>query len=447
MRALFLLLALFSGIVSADTVPVVDGPKQYTAQGGVPSGSFSSYDALCTTWLGTLQGKPSANYTYSLYFNDFGACNARQLYQGSWNGNVTHVNVDTSTAKVCPSGGYTLDPGGATCSRPDCPSGYDRGSDGQCVKNNCAQKAGQATPNGNYEFGGAVSTWAVGGCLVKCPQRALAAQGGAGYGCTYTGAGAPIDYSPEKALPPDPTKLPPESPKDCTNQGKGYIQTSSGVTCVSAETAPEGQKPVAVENDKTTTKGTPGPDGQPDPTKPGFEQTDTKTTSNGNGTTTTTTTSTKPAETDGNGAKVCPAGYTLSGDNCVKVTTTTEPTADTCVKDPTLLICKASKSGDDKGNGTDPCTDNPGRIGCAEFGDVGPGENLGTRDLGEGGINVVGMASSATCPAGITLPKGIGSFDFGPMCTYAEAMRPIVLALAWIMGLMIVFGLRGNSNG
>jgi hypothetical protein len=169
----------------------------------------------------------------------------------------------------------------------------------------------------------------------------LYAQGGSGQECTFTGASASPDNPEASAQPPDPEKLPPETPDDCLSTGQGYIQGSSGVTCVSSESAPAGQKPNSVEQAKAPKEsGTPGADGKPDPNAADYTKEEQKHSTIG-GQTTTTTTTTKNGTTDGNGNVQCPDGYTRVGttSQCQRVQTTTQGSKSFCEENPKAAAC------------------------------------------------------------------------------------------------------------
>lgn len=243
----------------------------------------------------------------------------------------------------CPSGqNWTLN--GQSCTRPDCAIGFDRNSQGHCVRD-CTGKAGQPTANGNYSFSGGVSTWSVSECKVNCVQRVLTAYGGTGYQCKYTGASADPEVESGKAEPPDPEKLPPEKPDDCLSRGSGYVQSSTGkITCVPSSEAPEGQKPNKKEADNVKESGTKKPDGTLDKTSPDYKKEETSTSQGSDGTTTTNKTETVAGTNDGNGNVTCPTGYTKNPDNtCSKTTTTQQTNSGFCEQNPNSPLCKEAK--------------------------------------------------------------------------------------------------------
>lgn len=426
MTRLFLfLLILFSGVVHADYSALVRYTfNNITYQSDV-AGSCKAYNINSTGVF-----RPGST---SGYFD----CELRIDQQAPyWSFNKVWENY------TCPNGGtLTGTVCVKTCTPPQeqlpngqcvdpCPLGYDRGPDGQCLKN-CIGKAGQPTTNGKYSFSGAVDQWAVSGCKVRCKVRVLYAGMGSGSECTYTGASADPNQPEATAqnLDPPPDKTPP----DCLGKGQGYITSSTGkTTCVPSGNAPEGQNPTKKESDSVKESGTAGTDGKPDPGAGDYKKEETTTSSSGGKSTTTTKTTTNSTE-DGNGLKVCPQGYTLDGDLCTKTSSTTEDTGDFCQKNPTHPTCKGDKD-------TDECVDNPERVGCAELREAPPEDGLGGQTIGTSSISVIGVSGSAGCPSGGTMPKGLGSYDFTPMCDFASAMQPIVLAFAFLSAGLIVIG-------
>lgn len=241
---------------------------------------------------------------------------------------------------VCPDSSWTLN--GQTCERPICDAGYDL-LNGQCVKD-CTGKQGQATANGNYQFSGASSSWAVNGCKVKCPQRVLTKYGGIGYQCYYTGASAdPNTPEPELKDREEPDDIPPEEPDDCLKRGQGYVESSTGaITCVGPSDAPPGQGPKGEEDDHKE-KGPPGPDGKPDKNHPDYEGETKSSRQNGDGSVTTEKEQFKNGTPDGNGDYTCPDGYQKIGDNkCSKKTSETQSQPSFCKENPNSFICKNS---------------------------------------------------------------------------------------------------------
>lgn len=338
-----------------------------------------------------------------------------------------------SIGDACPDSSWTLT--GTLCTRPQCPVNYDRNAAGQCVRD-CTSKQGQPTENGSYQFSGAVSTWSVSGCRVRCPVRTLAAGGGRGDECVYTGASADPDDPPaEPDDRPDPDlDPPPEEPDDCLRRGQGYISGSNGISCVAPSDAPPGNRPVT-ENDKTDESGSPGPDGKPDPNSPDYKRNDSTAKNNGDGTITENGTETRKGTPDGDGY-TCPDGYTKIGNGmCQKQWSKTQDENTFCQQNPKSPLCTGKLN--DCEEGTDLAR-------CLRLGKVPDGQEVQEKTIGVSYINPVAVATGGGCPAGIALPKGLGNFNWEPICTFATAIQPIVLVLAWMSAFFIVFGIKDD---
>lgn len=258
-----------------------------------------------------------------------------------------------TTQYSCPDSSWTLS--GTTCTRTDCPAGEFRDpTQGNTCHKDCSAKAGQATPNTNYLVSNKTGT--LNGCQIRCSTSVTALQvcigGSCSYGsdgssCTYTGkTDQPGDYdSNGTGMNPNPNKSP-ASPRDCTGSGMGYVTSSSGnTTCVAAETAPDGQKPMKTETEskKETGSDTNG-DGKPDTNAPDYKATDTTTSKSGNQTTTITKETTN-ATTGADGSKTCPSGATLNADGvtCTKTTSSTQDNSTFCKENPTDQLCKGAE--------------------------------------------------------------------------------------------------------
>ena len=93
----------------------------------------------------------------------------------------------------------------------------------------------------------------------------------------------------------------------------------------------------------------------------------------------------------------------------------------------------------------DFCRQNPKAASCAQLDTPSEGEEIKEKQIGANSITPISVGASAgSCPASIPLPKGMQVSYEGP-CTYATAMRPITLAVAWLAALYIVFGLKSGE--
>lgn len=355
---------------------------------------------------------------------------------------VINTPMNKAVFYECPANqNWTLS--GQTCTRPDCQLGYDRNSSGVCVKD-CTGKAGQPTPSPSYQFpnGGFPS---VGGCMVRCATNRQAGGGTSlvpltlvGDSCTYTGTSAEGDMNTEGVgFKPEPKA--PKTPADCIGSGMGYIQGSTGTTCVASSDAPAGQKP-ETSHKGGEESGKTGPDGKPDPNAPDYNKKE-KDTQNKDGKTTETTEETTKGTPDGSGGTTCPEGFTLvpGTTNCTKSTTTTKDTSDYCAENPKSPVCKGTEE-------ADACIENPDRIGCVDMGAVPTTDPLREEERGVSIITPVQLAEIHSCPQGVTLPKGIGSFNWEPMCDFASALKPVILAIAWLSAFFIVMGFSQSED-
>jgi len=349
-----------------------------------------------------------------------------------------------TTVPSCPDGGYTLSADKQTCSRPDCPSGEFRDAAGVCHKD-CTSKLGQPLPSPSYEFVNDGGTPTVSGCEVRCNtwaapkgSTALLPSYQVGSNCNFTGHPPTGDGTEGTGFKPAPDA--PKKPSDCTGSGMGYVQTSSGTTCVPASSG--GDSAPVVNDKKSSVTGPPGPDGNPISNSPDTTTTTTDTkTDPATGNTTKTTTTSSPAASDSNGVKTCPAGMVLNGDICQKVTSTTTDTGSFCQQNPTAPACGGNQN-------SDACSEHPDRASCASFGDPGASDSsaLPSKDVGVSSISPVSLNTDMTCPTGAPMPFGIGTFPMDGICMFASGIRPIIIVMAWVAAALIVIGaFRGDS--
>lgn len=92
---------------------------------------------------------------------------------------------------------------------------------------------------------------------------------------------------------------------------------------------------------------------------------------------------------------------------------------------------------DDKPPAVDVCIDHPDASGCAPLGDVGDAPDLPTQDVP---VTFGYSSVTAACPAPetFTVFGRTYSLDWAPACTYATALRPVVIALALLSALLFV---------
>lgn len=92
------------------------------------------------------------------------------------------------------------------------------------------------------------------------------------------------------------------------------------------------------------------------------------------------------------------------------------------------------------------CDKYPNTLGCARLDPV-PDESLGTENRDVSLIQPVDLGGAGTCPAPLTATVAGMTIEwsFDALCQYANALRPLVLALAWLSAGTIFIG--GVRNG
>lgn len=297
---------------------------------------------------------------------------------------------------------------GSNCTRPDCPTGYTRDvATGQCMPPTCPAAGSSAMVGGAAAWkisGGSaacVAGFSYSGCAVTCTSGASSGGSAACTGCSFTGA--PGDASNPNGTPvPAEQKTNPTTPEGCLASGKGYITGSTGITtCISGTEAPASQPVQTTEKTKTTTTNEQGQ--------------------------TTTTEGTKTTECSGGN---CTETTSSTGPNGTSTVAEEKPASNFCSENPTSPMCKEAK---------DPCEDNPDRVGCMERGDPADGDALPTEDRGVASVTTVSFTSSASCPSDVQLPKG-AKLSYAYPCQMATSLRPIILAIAWLIAGFIVMG-------
>lgn len=92
------------------------------------------------------------------------------------------------------------------------------------------------------------------------------------------------------------------------------------------------------------------------------------------------------------------------------------------------------------------CDKYPDTLGCARLGSI-PDETLPTENRSIALIQPVDIGNAGQCPAPMTATVAGMTIEwsFDPLCQYANALRPLVLALAWLSAGVIFIG--GVRNG
>ena len=346
-------------------------------------------------------------------------------------GTVCHnAHMYVTQVLACPSSGGWTPSGTSDCTRPDCPSGTVRQSDGSCGLPPCPEGQNRG-PTGTGECKSQCSATGSNGKETGEHYRSSSTDPGlicAEDGCSYKptscmginshyycwlGRSAGQSCNTNARNPDGSEHLSPdeqaalkttEDQRRCIGLGKCPITINGVVTC--------SQCGEFSENKTTTT------------TNPDGSTTVTNTTVNGtvNGGTVSSTTGTSTTTTPSGGG----TPTTNSG-----TSTSTEPTASFCQDNPQSPIC----AGDQK---TD-CEKNPELVQCKELGNPEEVGDLPEQSIGPDSLSPITLAGSAVCPANIPLPKGL-SFSWQATCDFASGLRPVILAMAWLTAGLILVG-------
>lgn len=208
---------------------------------------------------------------------------------------------------------------------------------------------------------------------------------------SFTGAKC-SDASPAAKKPTADTRTPEQK---CLASGGGYVTTSTGTVCTSSGDSPSPVTTVKKSSDVKTVGGV----------------------------TTTDETTT-----------------TCQGSQCTTVVTTKDGTG-TVIGTVTSNGVADGAGGGGGGDGKTDCDKYPNTMGCSEYGDPSGAEELGTKEVGTSAITTVGVSSNSSCPADVVVRSGIKvSYEY--ICMYATALKPIIIALAWLSAGFMVFGMR-----
>lgn len=466
---LVFVLIIFASSAKAETIPATYSVTEYCVSSYCATTPASSFDGACSAGLthltanGIRDGRINSCTVTNPNANAKGMKAGDVVYGFDTNNYIIQYVIVNAMNWTCPvNQGYTLD--GQNCTRQPCSPGMER-INGVCTCANGAQAGidGQCCPVAG-SGGGAPMQWCyidqptasscdssgTNGCKVRCqsvtfqkgtgttlhiyPKQAL------GQNCSYTGTratnegGGPLNNDQLKEVS-DATKdaNKAKTPESCLASGQGYVQSSSGTTCVSGGDTSVTKKETATKNsndngqtsNETTTKET-------NQTPTGGSEATTTTKTNPDGTTTTTTT-TKTCKDDG----TCTTDTKTTNKDAVGNTTSskndlkTDPLSDFCKANPESVMCKGSGDG---------CKEHPDRASCVLLGKAPTESELAKTEVGPTAITPIAMASSDTCPSGVDLPHGLGSFNWQPICDYASAFKPLVVLFAWLAAAGIVFG-------
>lgn len=383
-------------------------PADVTRLGGVVlcangSSSLTTGNSLCTAAKRTSDNATlppisiSSNTSTgspSFYLNSTTGCAAPAVESGG-----------QCQSTTCPAGqNWTLS--GSTCTRPDCVAPQTRDPATGVCQIICPTAGSNAMVSGAKAWGisgtsgSCTSGIAFSGCKITCTSGVSAGGKASCTGCTFTGTLATTGD-----VTADPTtqaeKDAPTKPEECLAQGKGYVTTSTGTTCVSSSSSPD---PVTTKTTETTT------------------------TKNGAGATTGTQETT----------------VECTGDTC----TTTKVTKDAAG----VVTGSSTSTGSGEASGADgkkdketDCDKHPESIGCMVPGAPTDSE-VDENPIGPSNISPVSLGGEMSCPADQQLPRG-QVFTWTPICTYAVSLRPIIIVMAWLAAGFIVLGFGGKDNG
>lgn len=96
---------------------------------------------------------------------------------------------------------------------------------------------------------------------------------------------------------------------------------------------------------------------------------------------------------------------------------------------------------------TDFCKANPEVLACAKPELDTPDEDQTPSKNKDISISPAGgFGSGGSCPSGKTLKAMNYQLSYQPVCDFMSAMRPVVIALAWLSAGLILLGLRGQTS-
>lgn len=314
--------------------------------------------------------------------------------------------------------GWTLS--GTTCSRPDCDAILEHRDSvtGLCVKA-CPAAGSHGTGDAGY---GSSFTAAGAGippylCIAGCQYaRAGLSIAAGGYFSTEVGASLGAECGSDT-----PMSDPADKAADCVSKGQGFGTVNGVVVCSGAGGTPS--QPVTLEKDKreevTNPDGTKG-------------QTDTKEKTTCDGTMCTTE---KEVVNGGGGAGG--SGGTGTAPDGTTTQTTSQPQSEFCKANPSDVRCQAYKP---KTDVTDECIEHPDRVGCLTLGTTPGLADPITKQVGNQNFSPVNVGGGVgSCPGDVSLPAG-AVFSWKYPCDMAAALRPFLLALAYLAAGYILMG-------
>ena len=277
-----------------------------------------------------------------------------------------------------------------SCSAPACPAA------GSVIG------SGSSVYSGSGQLGGALEI-----CISSCSvttggcSSSKKTDGSWSWGCVgpFTAVGSSCTGTAVAVPPTDPKAA-------CIAKGQGFVEMSGAVVCV----------PPTTVTTPTKTTSTPAAGGG----SPSTTNNNTNTTCTGDGSCTTTTTTTTTS--GGSGPGGTGPGSTTTPPTETKTET---PKAAFCEENPQSTVC------------SNICQEQPDLLQCKTLGEAGIEPNIQNQNKGVGSITPF-AGGSGSCPATVSLPRG-AAFSYAPMCNFASGVRPIVLAIAWLLAGGMIF--------
>lgn len=432
MKALFLVfLLLFSSVAFADEYPAqpfykwtVTGHDCSTydlstlpgcivnARNAIEPGFIWSWD----TWVSPVP--PPYHHTTS---------QSRTFRLFRDNGSVVNTSNDNVYVDfICRYGGQevtsTSNPKYGMCINVDpCPEGYIRNEFGACVPEPETCEPGPDEYTGmKVSVPGDVSNTCIDGCSYPLHSTLSVHLNPDG----WITSGVVGNNSGESCTASDfPAPNQEETPEDkCAKQGKSFGIVNGAVVCV--EPGTPGSAPVKQSTESSS-------------------ETVISVTNEGDTITTTTNTSTSTTiTTNGSGGVTATTTTTTQNpDGSSTVTTSTQemPMPEFCALNPNHSLCKSEPKTD--------CDKYPDSLACQILGEapeLTEADGLQTIEREIGSIVLPSLPQSSGCPAPLTysIAGRPITVSFQPVCEYAEAFHPLVVAAAWLSAAFIVVGAR-----
>lgn len=394
-----------------------DIPMRFTHQN---SGEFESREDACTSYVHPSQGP----------FEWLTPSTCRSISNYSFFGTVQMVTTCVTSANVQFRNNFrgdVPDSRYATCRYLDsCPEGEIRQSDGSCS----APPPPDCEPGCNGACGSnkRFLNFRTRACIDQCIYKLHTGIGiqttdGSWYYGHTVGDNTGVSCTPDmdNSLP-DPQPCP---ECECIKKKQSYAVMQGVAVCL--EPGTPGSEPVKKQDPPKVETHTPAPT----PENPNPEPVVTETPSP------VITITPAPA---GSPAGTAPT-ITETTTNADGSSTATEQSQDSfCQANPTHKVCRQEDAKTD-------CDKYPDSLGCSVIGDVPEFEPLETKEIDMSSIVLRELPSDNSCPAPLYFTVGGKTIpiSFEPICEYASAFKPLVIAVAWLSTAFIIVGARKDS--